>query len=356
MLDKASSYLREGIVRHGFKYIFVDEFQDISAGGLRLLQALASQPPRPRVFCIGDDWQSIFRFRGGDPSYMSAFGSLLGYHKRLGITETFRFDARLEKLSSRFVLKNPAQLRKRLVCSRESDSPPVHVLLADRDSEDHVRYAEAVQRAFLLIDSRSRSTDRSVFVLARYKCLREELRLGRDRRTEFHTIHGSKGLEADYVILVGLNSGHSSYTFPSSFSDDPLLDMLRSKPEQFPHAEERRLFYVALSRAHEEVFLIAPRGHESAFILELSRDGYDVDWIDALDTSSWPLCSACSVGVVRLNTGLGERPSWWECSLCGDRPREVVCPKCRRGRIQLLRSRVAPFAKPCPACGYTLAC
>ena len=362
MLDKASSYLKEGAIRHGFKYIFVDEFQDIAADDVRLLQALASQTPRPRIFCIGDDWQSIYRFRGGDPGYMSAFGSLLGYHKRLDLTETFRFDARLEKLSSRFVLRNPTQLRKSLVCSRESDSPPVHVLLADQvkgiypDSEDRVRYAEAVRRALQLIDSRSCSPDRSVYVLARYDRLRKGLRLGRDRRTKFYTIHGSKGLEANYVILVGLDSGPSKYTFPSSFSDDPLLDMLRSEPEQFPHAEERRLFYVALSRAREEVFLIAPRGNESAFLLELSRDGYEVDWIDALETSSWPLCGACSVGVVRLNPGVGELPSWWECSLCGNRPRDVACPRCRIGRIQLLRSRVAPFDKPCSACGYTLTC
>ena len=93
-------------------------------------------------------------------------------------------------------------------------------------------------------------------------------------RVSFMTVHGSKGLEADYVVVPGLCSG--KYGFPAEIVDDPLLDLVLATPEHYPNAEERRLFYVAITRARRQAFLLADGGPPSPFVLELIEGTYDV--------------------------------------------------------------------------------
>jgi len=88
------------------------------------------------------------------------------------------------------------------------------------------------------------------------------------------TVHRSKGLEADYVILDGLTA--DKFGFPSEIEDDPLLGLVLARQDNYPHAEERRLFYVALTRARHQVHLIVDRNQPSPFALELLSNEYEV--------------------------------------------------------------------------------
>jgi DNA helicase-4 len=119
----------------------------------------------------------------------------------------------------------------------------------------------------------------------------------------FRTVHSSKGLEADYVVLP--NVGNGQYGFPSQIADDPVLNLVMPQPDGFPHAEERRLFYVALTRARREVVLVATRGRESPFIAELAELGagglvaFEADGTDITPR----VCPMCRRGMLVMRTG-----------------------------------------------------
>jgi DNA helicase-4 len=91
---------------------------------------------------------------------------------------------------------------------------------------------------------------------------------------EFKTMHLSKGLEADYVFLLGLNAGWG-LTFPSTMRNDPLVDMLLTRHDLFPYAEERRLFYVALTRAKKRSTIMFRQLSPSPFVMELMDPYYE---------------------------------------------------------------------------------
>lgn len=83
----------------------------------------------------------------------------------------------------------------------------------------------------------------------------------------FLTVHKAKGSEADYVVL--LNAEDGTYGFPNQIADDPLVQLVLAKPERYPFAEERRLFYVAMTRTRNRTYILEPKQKVSSFILDL---------------------------------------------------------------------------------------
>ena len=141
-----------------------------------------------------------------------------------------------------------------------------------------------------------RSGTVSVDVLGRYLFERDVLprHPPSNLRVTFRTVHGSKGLEADYIVLPGMTTG--TYGFPSNIADDPVLDVAMPAPESFAHAEERRLFYVALTRARRGVTLITSPQQMSPFVVELLDDPHvtvtgDID-------APVEVCSRCGQGTM----------------------------------------------------------
>lgn len=374
MLNMASECLESGAVKLRFRYCLVDEFQDVTPGIVRFLCALQSQEAKPHLFCIGDDWQSIYRFRGGDVSYIAgpkSFEEHFGFHERLKLTRTFRLNDRLEDFTSTFIMKNESQGEKRLETEKKAATTSARVLLVS-DSDGRADYRSGAERALSLISKQKRADTATVLVLDRYKQryarrrspgvdlgIRDFMRTHRGTiQVEFSTIHGSKGLERDFVILVGLENDLGPFSFPSSFSDDPALAILLARPESFPHAEERRLLYVAATRAREAVYMVAPQRHPSVFISEIARDEFDVQWLDELDSKTLPQCEICSVGVIHLWQGVSlegkQLRNYWECDLCGARPNRASCPSCEKGMVKLLKGTHPPYASKCPSCGHVV--
>ena len=89
----------------------------------------------------------------------------------------------------------------------------------------------------------------------------------KDLKIEFLTAHHSKGLQADYVFI--LNNRRSYKGFPSKMQDAPILSLFLDNCDSYQYAEERRLFYVALTRAKVKVILLTLAGKESEFVGEL---------------------------------------------------------------------------------------
>lgn len=146
----------------------------------------------------------------------------------------------------------------------------------------------------------------TVDVLGRYRFDRDAMpaRTPSVLDVSFRTVHASKGLEADYVILPNVSSG--TYGFPSEVVDDPVLALAMTEADPYPHAEERRLFYVALTRARRHVTMIGVQGRESSFVSELLAD-HRIDVSPLSTVKAVEGCPACGKGtlVVRHQRATG---------------------------------------------------
>lgn len=272
MIQYASAALQNGDYRHPYRLILVDEFQDMSPDRADLLKAMMQQAPACKLFAVGDDWQSIYRFAGSNIELLTRFERHFGATASGFLTRTYRCNQGISDVAARFVQKNPAQLQKRV---RASDSRSGEVITM-REYEHPANLVAACEASLEEIASQHRATGpSSVFLLARYHHHKPS-RLTRWQEQfpglsiSFSTIHAAKGLEADHVIVLGLQEGR--HGFPAADTDHPLLQLLRPKPENYPHAEERRLFYVALTRARHQVHLLADRQRPSIFYTELITD------------------------------------------------------------------------------------
>jgi len=329
MITKATSVICSGGWTCPFRYVLVDEFQDMSRGRAGLLKALLEKIPDRRLFCVGDDWQSIFRFAGNDVSIMAFFASEFGCPaaslRRVDLAETYRLSPKAVDLSSKFIQRNPQQLTKTLIASganRDDHFPTVSILYEELYGE----HAGSIREVFDECLRRIKDKEETVAVgpqagrpelrvLGRYHHVLSDVTTDSNRSTKMakHTVHKAKGLEADYVIVLDVTSGR--YGFPTEISDDPLLGLVLSASEEYPNAEERRLFYVALTRARKHTYLVTSAKDRSSFIAELESAEYDglvntdyprlVEAGKVLDRVSCPDCG----GTVTRVTGKNE-PFW----------------------------------------------
>ena len=292
MLGEAARHLEKGRGDPGFDLILVDEFQDTSRARARLIKGLLSNAGR-FLLAVGDDWQSINRFAGSDVSIMREFADLFGPGPRLTLSTTFRFPQRICDVSSSFVSANPSQIAK-AVRSALAERGNRFVVAISTDPKE-----ELSNQLFdiSMLCGRSKAT---VLVLGRYNFDKDLLPVERyaNLDVQFRTVHGSKGLEADYVIVPRLISG--TYGFPSTIGDDPVLSLAMPTPEDFPHAEERRLFYVALTRARRQVVLITTRDQMSPFVFELLTSP-DVSIVG--DKENLRTCNRCGGGLMKVRNG-----------------------------------------------------
>ena len=380
MINRATDLVETGRYRSPFGYLLVDEFQDISPARARLLRALLDQSPTAQLFAVGDDWQAIFRFGGSDIAVMREFDGHFGASRRVDLETTFRCSDRIAALATDFVLRNPAQIRKTVRSVRRADGPSIHVGLPATEHAPMLR--EALDR--IAADAAEHGGRSDVLLLGRYRHSRPGNVAGLVKqypglRFSCMTVHRAKGLEADYVVVLGLCSGR--YGFPAEIADDPLLDLVLSAPEGYPHAEERRLLYVAITRARRQVFLLADGGPPSAFATELLDGGYDVtvfgrrpeadvacavcvegrlerrknarDGSVFYGCSNWPLCEHRQRACQACGTGLLVRQdSGFRCRDCGTAVEG--CPLCK-GWIETRMGRYGRFlgCSNWPACDYT---
>jgi uvrD/REP helicase family protein len=253
-----------------YDYIIVDEFQDISIDRYKFLKSLRETNPPAKLYCVGDDWQSIYRFSGSDMALFSHFSDYFGPAEIGKIETTFRFGEPLISLASRFIQRNDSQIKKNI----HPFNPQI---------KTELKFCEYERRDYCNVIGNivaSIPADKSVLLLGRYSfddyylsfaynSVKEGNRffyfIG-NRKVEFLTVHKSKGLEADYVILLQCNK--DIYGFPSLINDDPVLNYVLTKSDQFPFGEERRLFYVAITRARFVTYILYDRRFPSFFVNE----------------------------------------------------------------------------------------
>lgn len=280
MINLAKQYVDTQKYVSPYKFVIVDEYQDISKARFTLLNSMRKSRDFD-LFCVGDDWQSIYRFAGSDIGFILDFERYWGPAEISKIETTYRFTQGLIDITGNFVMRNPFQIKKSMRGKEDS----VGFVLGEISG-----YTEKNAINFLadrLYDLPQNST---VFFIGRYtfdvdmlnecefldcqfnnvsKLIEVKYSKRKDLQMNFVTAHKSKGLQADYIFIV--NNRRSKMGFPSKVQDAPILSLLLEKGDQYPYAEERRLYYVALTRAKKKAFIVTVAGQESEFALELKE-------------------------------------------------------------------------------------
>ncbi len=300
MINESAELIRKKKIakeRLGYKYIIVDEYQDISRQRYNLIKELSSLC-EAKIVAVGDDWQSIYAFSGSILPLFTHFCEEFGYGQELKITRTYRNAQELINIAGSFVQRNSEQIQKSLISNKSIKNPVIIQTYCDKKekkSEDAPKggiyhyLGEAVNRSIQeILDQNEKSGKRgvaSILLIGRYgfdarnMCNSEDfnydeksktiysVKFGRRVKLSFLTAHSSKGLSADNVIII--NAKDELFGFPSQIEDDPVLRLVVSHDDSYNYAEERRLFYVALTRTKNRVFIITPENRPSEFIKEL---------------------------------------------------------------------------------------
>lgn len=310
MIRKAARYIWDGAFVHHYELILIDEFQDISHGRADLIKGMIEQNPSCKLFAVGDDWQSIYRFTGSDIELMTHFQNHFGVTATNYLTWTFRSNQGIADVAADFIQENPSQLKKQVRAVDKTTLGTIQILEYGKDED--VDDALVAELESISKKAKSERAVLRVFLLGRYNILRPGKLQDMQKQyvgllsIEFLSLHRSKGLEADYVFILGVNSG--PYSMPSEIVDDPLLDLILPLPEEHEHAEERRLFYVGLTRAKRRAYLLTKRSKISTFVGELLKPGMagSVAYRSAKQIDSdceAQLCPSCGTGVLRVVTG-----------------------------------------------------
>ena len=375
MIRDATAMIKDGRYQSPFRYILVDEFQDISVVRANLIKALCEQNVESQLFVVGDDWQSINRFAGSDISIMRNFDQYFGATARSDLSMTYRCNQEIVDLSGKFITVNPSQLSKNVRGIRNRNDCAFYI---GRYSDD---IEELLHESLRRIQEEKNSAN--VLVLGRYKHNKPEnweaIKRTYDSLTlQYRTVHSAKGLEADYTVVMELSAG--MYGFPSEIEDDSLLELVLAVKEPYLHAEERRLFYVAVTRAKHAVFLLAPESMCSSFVEELEKPGYLTEQFGAeVAPVHNEYCPTCQTGLLRLRPGRNgsmfvgcahyPRCTYTSnsCPVCGSgiiskegvcnacKEEVEMCPHCKSGHLTLRTGKHGDFwgCSSYPHCRYT---
>jgi DNA helicase-4 len=327
LIHGAADRIESGDSPFEYSHVLVDEFQDISADRSRLIKAMQIANPKLELTCVGDDWQSIYRFSGSDVSIMRDASKPKRHRKRVDLTNTYRLPQKIADISREFILKNPLQLEKKVVSQSELGLQGEVIFHWDTE------ITETLENIRLVIDrigQAAQDPSLSLRVLARYRSnlpKEKELEGLWEGPISVSSIHAAKGLEADYVIVTDLIQDFRG--FPSTIEDDPVMRLVMPEKDLHEHGEERRLFYVALTRAIREVHLISPIAAPSLFTTEMFENQLGKHY--GVDSAKNSKCPVCTVG--RILVSINSKGSY-----CSNTPlcdfRAPKCMECEKPMVK----------------------
>ncbi len=383
MINDSAKIIRGQVLKGeklDFKYIIVDEYQDISRQRFNLTKEL-SKLCNAKIIAVGDDWQSIYAYAGSDITLFTHFKESFGYGLELSITKTYRNAQEVIDIAGGFVQKNTSQIKKALVSPKHIQDP----IIVETYTEDVDRKLyEGRGGKFFLIGKTvekiikqiyEKNPNSSILLLGRYgfdaynlskssdfvydeKTGKLYSKLFENKPIEFLTVHRAKGLGYDNVIII--NARNEVYGFPSQVQEDPVLKYVVKDDHSIEYAEERRLFYVALTRTKNRVYIVTPQEHPSEFVVELLRDypTIKVDGDLVLENTSELMitnrCPVCGYPLqLRYKKAYGLR--LWLCSnepeicdfmsnnLKGGILPIMKCDKCKDGYLIIKEGKGLPF-------------
>lgn len=370
MIIHATEHVRDGFRLHPYRYVIIDEYQDISYARYQLVKAILDQT-NARLLCVGDDWQSIYRFAGSDITLFTHFREYFGPSAILRLEQTYRNAQQLIDEAGKFVMQNPEQMKKTLQSPQKLEYPitfmcydatPFPML---RRIMDKIISGFGPQASIMLLGRTNFDlelvAESGLFKIGKNGTLIYSF--SPETPVCFMTVHKAKGLEADNVVL--LNFQNAALGFPNKIADDPMLRLVLTDPEDYPYAEERRLLYVALTRTRNRVFILTDGKRPSEFFKEFSPS----QSVFILSGSSMDgeqiKCPRCKTGTLLIRKREGGSNKYFVG--CSNYPRcdytvqdtailttKRICPKCG-GFLIRRRGKFGQFygCTNYPACQYT---
>ncbi len=300
-----------------YKYVIVDEFQDISQSRNKFLQKII-QHGNSKLFAVGDDWQAIYRFAGCDINVFLHFDRYFEDVRFNYITTTHRNSAELQAIVEPFITANPEQFQKHIQ-SVKHQKDPVRIFYHNQNkSSAFTKVLSQIEKinnqANILILGRNRHDIDGL--LSKDVQLHNSGVLCHRKFTKlnmiYKTVHQSKGLESEFVILISGEKAKNG--FPNMMEDDHLLDLVLEEKSDFEYAEERRLFYVALTRTCSVVYILADKNKPSVFIREIEdRIKIEDEEVTKQDIDGARLCPRCKSGKLVLRQGGGTGKQFFGC-------------------------------------------
>ena len=328
IINLANEYFKEREIFSKYKYIVVDEYQDVSINKVRLLTNLMNVN-NARLVAVGDDWQSIYRFAGSEVSLISNFNHTFQHSEIIKIEKVYRNPKELIEIASKFIQKNDNQIKKNLKTDKHIKNPieimsfngklvlvPKMSNIEEKESVVNISLTDSRYHTMIkTLDRINISERKNILLLTRnnedYTIIKvwlknPESKLVAEKNSRnqviFHyknlritcmTIHKSKGLEADDVILFDIKEGNRG--LPDTLGDEKILRIVTSSNESIDYAEDRRLFYVALTRTKGKVYIINNLRQQSRFITELITDNETI--ISDCEENHCPLCNGYLVKI-----------------------------------------------------------
>lgn len=307
-----------------YSHILIDEFQDITDPQLELIKCLAPDSSEGNtLFCVGDHRQNIFSYAGSDVRNILDFEKHFPYPERMTLSANYRCPKNIVDTSNAII--NAGVYHDKPAVAASSLIQPIQLIQeTGRSRYDRWEKEKAKQLLMELLSTRKDNED--ILVLARYN-----FRLGPimvefpdhdKQRLNFKSIHKAKGTEADYVLILGCVGG--LHGFPSKILEENLLDIVNNRKQNFNEKmeEERRLFYVALTRCRKQLYIFTSKYNRSRFISEISS------YLGSAGQTVG-VCIRCG-GRIKFNTSLplcGNCYSIW-LKYNNRRYREKLCHSC----------------------------
>ena len=250
MIKIATNNINNNIIKTNYKYIIIDEFQDTSLNRFKLIDAIMKQN-NAKIFVVGDDYQSIYRFSGCNLDIFLNFNKLVNNLNIINLDYNYRNPKEIIDVANSFIMKNKNQIKKETICLKNINKPIKICFYKNKRT--------AIEKILKYIDSKylilgRNNTDKDLFNV---------------QDKPFLTIHKSKGLEEDNIILINLTNNNNS--LPSKIKNHKIINKL-IKTDYYPYEEERRLLYVALTRTRNNIYLLVPKSNYSIFIKELMKN------------------------------------------------------------------------------------
>ena len=270
MINKSLKSIKEKGLKYTWKYIIIDEYQDTSLTKFNLINEIINITSA-KLLVVGDDFQSIYRFTGCNLNIFLNFNKYYLDSKIFYIKNTYRNSQELIDIAGSFIMKNKYQIKKRLISSKHL-TKPIKIVLTNNYISTLKKLINRINNDNLMVIGRN-NKDINNYIDKEY-LIKDDLYYINNHSFRYLTIHKSKGLESDNVIII--NNEDNILGFPSKLKDEPLLKYVNNNHDIYKYEEERRLFYVALTRTKNNVYLIAPYKGMSIFIKELMKYNIEI--------------------------------------------------------------------------------
>ncbi len=264
MINKCINVINDKGLKRFYKYIIIDEYQDISYERYKLIKMI-KDICNSKIFAVGDDYQSIYAFSGSDINMFLYFKKYFGYSKIIKLRHTYRNSLELSNVSTRFISKNFKQTRKRII-SKKHNSKPIKIIYYNHNEDILLkRFLDTVDNDITILIRNNK--DINSIKSPDISITQDEI-IYKDKHIKYMTIHKSKGLEFENVVILSMEDSYLG--FPNKMKNHKIFKYINVKDNSI--FEERRLFYVALTRSKNNVYLFTNKNRPSIFVRELLLD------------------------------------------------------------------------------------